>query len=70
MTNLYLAAGMALLLIGSVIAIYLAGRRAGVTASQAASDAATVEVQKKQLDDSTLPRDKASVEDSLRKGAF
>lgn len=68
--SLYVIAGLAALLVGAVVAIYIAGRRAGVTAANAATDAKTVEVQKGQLDDSTLPRDKKSVEDVLRSGTF
>ena len=68
--SLYVAAGMAALIVGAVVAIYVAGRRAGATAANAATDAVTVAVQKGQLDDSTLPRDRKSVEDVLRSGRF
>lgn len=68
--TLYLVCGLVVVVIGAIITIYFAGRKAGSAATMNAALTKATEVQSAQLKDSTLPRDPASTAGSLRDHSF
>jgi len=69
-TPLYLAGGALLLVLAVVAAAYLLGRGSGGAIEQRNADQRAAEIKDEQLQDSTLPRDPASVVGRLRRHDF
>lgn len=70
MSSLYAWLGLVALILGGIGAVWLAARRAGSNAELVKTAQATAEIKDAQLKDSTMPRDRDSVAERMRRHDF